>query len=492
MSKPVMQANGGSYTLQWADEQVHVTVDRIRENSSSGNTSGEITISHDLVGGHIHQARLGLTDTRARSSLVRQLNERVPGVDWYAIIEATCANILDHYRTGEPPVSLDIVGQREANEYRLYPFLLDNRASMLFSAGGVGKSTLATMFAVMIQGGVNVLGMTTEPGQVLYCDYESDEYDLRDRAAAICQGLGIEYTVPILYRYCHRPIADDIIELEHIVSEYNVQYIIIDSAGPACGGEPENADATINYFTKLRSLKIGSLTIAHTSKNGDDRKPFGSAFWENYSRTMWQVQKSQELGEDKLDVALFHRKVNNGKYLPPVGFSLAYGDGIINLSKVAVKDNPEFVKTMPNRERMHQALEQGAMTVQELHDELNIAIDTVRATLNRKPSPFVHIQQGADAGKWGIATPVWVTEPGGPTILPTAEGAESDESPLGSSSAVGNDSAGDSAGSTRPSGGPRESAEVPSQNDPATSHTQRLIQSFDVPSYSKEETRHGE
>lgn len=66
--------------------------------------------------------------------------------------------------------------------------------------------------------------------------------------------------------------------------------------------------------------------------------PFGSVFWWNNPRSIWQIQKAQEEGTDKLHVGLFHRKANNGPLERPIGFALEFDNKQIRIRSESPKD----------------------------------------------------------------------------------------------------------------------------------------------------------
>ena len=80
-------------------------------------------------------------------------------------------------------------------------------------------------------------------------------------------------------------------------------------------------------FYGLRQLEVTSLIVAHVSKNtaaGPVTTPYGSVFWSNLSRNVWQAQKEQGMGDDSIAVTLWHRKTNVGPLLRPVSLKITF------------------------------------------------------------------------------------------------------------------------------------------------------------------------
>jgi len=137
--KPTLRANAGIYDLAWADEKVAVRIDRLHENSSN-SVVGEIVVKTLLPGvaSHLHQAQLNLTSTSARRTLAKHLEERLPELDWRAIIEQACVLVLRAYREGEPVVELHDAPKREGPRHRVGPILIEGHPNLIFGAGGMG------------------------------------------------------------------------------------------------------------------------------------------------------------------------------------------------------------------------------------------------------------------------------------------------------------------------------------------------------------------
>ena len=117
--------------------------------------------------------------------------------------------------------------------------------------------------------------------------------------------------------------------------------VTADSLGPACGAEPESADAAIRTLNALRSITPAKLVIAHVSKVMADQRgaarPFGSVFVQNLPRNVWELRKGEdEETENILTVGLYHRKSNLGRLSSPFGLQFEFAEKTIQIRAAEV------------------------------------------------------------------------------------------------------------------------------------------------------------
>lgn len=397
MSKPKFEGGPGIYFYSWEDHGVSIRLDRIYEDTRH-NITCEVTVKH-LSGEHIHQARLNLSSSAAREKLGKMLKARLD-LDWYELLEVACVNTLDKYRAGEPVIRLDELPEGEKLRWRLEPILVDGYPNLIYGPGGIGKSLLAVYLGVLVSSPHSHNGLIPEPGNVLYLDWEFSDEETRDRADALLVGMmGVRGSY-IYYRFCFRPFGDDIEEIRKVVVENNIKLVVLDSAGPACGGQPESAEATLKMFTALRSLRgVTALILAHEAKNATEKSPFGSVYWTNLSRSVYQMRKVQDLESNVMNVSLLHKKANTGKLQKPLGFRFTFmDDGSITVAKADVRESPELVKGLPTKYQLVSVLRYGSMSVQAMMDETGLPKSTIAPALTRGEE-FVQLGNG----DWGLA-----------------------------------------------------------------------------------------
>jgi hypothetical protein len=395
---PTHTNSGGVHHLRWeGDSGVAVRMERLYEDSHYVVT-GEVTVR--AHGEHIHQARMNLTSTRSRAEVANACSKRVEGdsYDWTAIIEQTCVFILSKYREGDAAVNLATTELEAGDRTLIDPVLPKGHPTTIYGLGGLGKSLYALYLSVLVAAGASTDRLIATPGNVLYLDYEADKQETLRRYHDICSGLDIE-PPPLTYRFCYRSMADEVEIIQRLVSDLEISLVIIDSAGPACGGKPELAENAIHFFTALRSLHTTSLIIAHADKaTGGAKGPFGSVFFTNLSRSLWQVKKAQRMGADDLDFSIWHRKTNLGKLMRPIAYRISFTDGATKFNDIKVKDSEELSKDLPLVERIANLLSKGPLSASEIAEELAANQHTVSVTLSRKKNMFVLV----GGVRWGL------------------------------------------------------------------------------------------
>ena len=175
----------------------------------------------------------------------------------------------------------------------------------------------------------------------MYVDYEVDKQDMENRFIALCNGLGIE-PPDFFYRKQEVSMTRDQPRMAQLVAEHNIQFMIIDSAAMACGGEPESADVATRYWNALRTLGCTPLTIAHVSKTEASDKgtstPYGSVFWRNYARNAWEIKQGTVFKRLEKEFGLVQTKLNSGAGDDPRNFLFTFDDGKL-ATKVTVQES---------------------------------------------------------------------------------------------------------------------------------------------------------
>ena len=317
------------------------------------------------------------------------------------IIEEASINVLNLYRRGADVLDLSEWTSPKDSPvgYRLTPLLAEGLPNMIFGDGGVGKSMVALWLSTMVTEGMQE-PFECNPGNVLYLDWEMEAEETQGRLGRIAEGMGLPTPPRVFYRRCAGRLVDDVEWLAETVQSKGIDLVVVDSAVPACGGNPNEPESVQSLFYGLRQLEVTSLIVAHVSKSvaaGPQTSPFGSVFWSNLSRNVWQAQKEQEMGEDSMVVALWHRKTNVGPLLKPVTLKITFSPSF-SVERVAAGEYKTLASKLPLAERMAAALGNGAMSSSALAEAIDAKTGSVRVTLNRRDDLFLQL----DGNRWGL------------------------------------------------------------------------------------------
>lgn len=342
----------------------------------------------------LHMARVNLLASSTMNSLSKRLEQNSDLTPWTDILTFITGKTMEIVRRGEPVVPVGKKPDTLKLEYQLEPILEKGQPTTIYGSGGSAKSYLADYIAVLVQ--FNFAGMSWLPtaGNVLYLDWESSQEDHDRRVWAIKAGLGIDTEDTFLYRQCSQPLVSDIVSLQQLTSINEIDLVIIDSQMAATGYGTDPAQTSSQYYNALRSLQCTTLTIDHVSK--EDWKgvtssvgPYGSVVKYNRSRSQFEIKKSQDAGDDFLELSLTHRKHNEGRLLKPVGLRINFNESTtgdlesVTFNSCNVFDNPELSGTLPLTFLIKDLLRYGALTNKEIAEELGANEGSVKTTCNR-------------------------------------------------------------------------------------------------------------
>jgi hypothetical protein len=398
---------GGVYTVESPTHGVRVLFDRVSE--WRGGVKAEVTVLRD---GQelLPVADLNLKIPKAQQSLAVELQEACADIPWRALLREACALVLRRYRQGEPLVILDKHRPTVPLTYTVNPLVFAKKISVLFATGGMGKSTFALFLALCISTGAAIAGLRTLRGKVLYLDYEDDESVHTRRLQAIQAGHPELRDAQVAYQRCVEPLARlTPIILRHVLDQ-QITFVVVDSLLAATGGD-STSEATTKLFIALRTLNVSCLIIGHTPKNladGQEATIYGSVFNSNFSRSVWEVQKEQDVGEDGMLLALIHRKANLSRYHPPLGLKMTQNEdgSVIRFEPFDLAKAAALEQALPNASRIRNFLERdgGVYSAQEVSEGTGIKLSVTKFTLSKhKGEKWAMVGANKDA-KWTALT----------------------------------------------------------------------------------------
>ena len=367
MDRPDLVVEGTVYKFVFKDILIRVVVDRIREKS--GDTTGEVTVTSDMPGnsGHFHFARLNLLSTTTRASFARELKGREADIAWPQVLEFVCAMTLNRHRQGEPTIHVADMEAPVDKTFRLDPFYEDGQPAVLFGEGEMGKSYLAILQALLVVTGTKSCGMTPNQGGVWFLDYESDEETFWRRIDKLTSGLDIPTPEGLYYRKMLHPLTDDYEHLKKEVIAKNIQFLVIDSAALAVGGDTMDPGPTTSYFTALRSLGTASVTLAHVPKEDKGDRPYGSIMWHNAPRAVFRaIAADKQEGQLEWDMNVRNTKNNNNMRVSDKAFHFDFRERMLKVSNSSPMMVPD---SQSLKSKIYSSLQQGAKSPLEMTGE---------------------------------------------------------------------------------------------------------------------------
>ena len=408
MSEPQFKPIGNKYTFTWEDEKLEAEVARLHRHQDERLTCNlTFRTFHPQYKPHLLKTSFNLSSSRSRAEIKKHLATRYhEKVDWDAILEVLCLTTEAKFEEGEPVQKLWVDDSDiPAPEYLINPILLKGVPTLIFGEKGAHKSTLALFLMACLtlpwRDNPLGLGVPDHPIPTLLLDWEQEGGIVRYYAKRIRDAAGLA-AFPLLYRHCALPLTRDFDKIQSYIDQHNIEVIIIDSVGAACGGKLKDPDPALDFFTALRALKVTSLLLGQQSKDPEAKKstPFGSTYFQYYSRAIYELRKSKDSTDDEAILALFHQEGSNyTRHQPPLGFSMNYNGTGISIQPQTL-DLGEFIEKVKSQQLILDALKQGALSFSQILDTTGLPENTVRTTLTRlkKRNRVMNLERGL----WGL------------------------------------------------------------------------------------------
>jgi len=384
-----LKGSDTNFELRWkiGSHFVFAHVKGLKEHADQRVTARlDIRSTFPMGPEYLYQGQFNFLAPRSQTTLINMLSERLPVLErgsWEKLVTGMVHEVLKILDEGNPVVEIKPELAHQTG-WIINPLVPVSDPAVFFGLPGSGKSYLVQAIALAVSvGDRQDLFRVTSPRRVLYLDWETSQSELAHRLATLSRGLGIK--VPeFYYRRCARPLEGDVERIRTVILEKNIEFLVIDSLGPACGADLNAPEPAIGFFNALRSLGLPAVITAHAPKNGERKSIYGSVFFEALARTVYEVVRYPGENENSIYVGLYHRKSNLGKLQPPQAFLFRFLEDEVTCSEETVQDIPEAQSERPLRERIYELLtERGAMTVKDIAEVLNSSVDTVSRTLRR-------------------------------------------------------------------------------------------------------------
>jgi len=224
----------------------------------------------------------------------------------------------------------------EPQRWILTGALPEGHTTTVFGDGGQGKSYFAIYLGILAAaGGQSFFGLEfpEKPLNVLILDFELNADEQARRARRIAAGVNFpDIPKPLFYYSPTQGLLSLFPTLQGIISEKNIDLVIIDSLGPG-GVDGKETREVVAFFAGLRRLGVTTLALDHQSKllageKYDQKTPYGSAYKGNLSRSIFQLSKL-ESEPGRMTLGLRQTKSNFGPLLDTNTFDVVFEDGLI-------------------------------------------------------------------------------------------------------------------------------------------------------------------
>jgi hypothetical protein len=396
---------GDNITFRWIGYELIVDAEHFDSNGQAELTFWHDNLDHKKL---LLQTKANLLSPSNTSNLTKRLQSCDNGLGflpWNWVLTCITYKVLKNARQGE---KVEDIWPSEDDtlkpSYLLEPILYLNHPTVIFGDYGSLKSLFALVIGYVTQLPYpdNKLGLITakESTHCLYLDYEDDPSSFRRRWGAIQRGFGIEAPMPILYRRMTNALADSIESLQQIKKDKDIKLLIVDSLGPAARGNLNDPEPAIRYHEALRKLGITSLTLAHNSKDllTKKRTIFGSVFFTNLARSVWECKSEQETGEDEAIISLKHTKANLSKLYPPLGYKFTFTNNKITIAKTDLR-NTGLSGELPLSAQIKNLLRSNAMSIKDIATTLEANERSVKTIMYRLSGKGVTVKTG---DLWGL------------------------------------------------------------------------------------------
>lgn len=392
-------------TFRWASYELLVDAEHFNSDGQAELTFWNDTADYKKL---LLQKTAKLLSSSNTGALIKELRDADDGLrylPWNWILTCIGYKVLKTARQGEPVQDIwPAEDDGLAPAYLLEPLLYLNHPTVVFGDYGSLKSLFGLVVAYVLQLPYhdNNLGLITskESTHCLYSDYEDDPSSFRKRWGAVQRGFGIEATMPILYRRMTNTLADSMDSLQQIKKDKDIKLLIVDSLGPAARGNLNDPEPAIRYHEALRKLGITSLTLAHCSKDQLTRKRtiFGSVFFTNLARSVWECKADQEAGEDEAVISLKHHKANLSRLHPALGYKFTFTDRTISIAKADLRDTG-LSSELPLSLRIKDLLRGGAMPIKDIAGALEANEASIKTVIYRLAKKDITVKIGES---WGL------------------------------------------------------------------------------------------
>ena len=322
------------------DRNIYMRAERIRESSNLVKAEVSISVEQGGVKTLLNRGRISMLEDAPKIRLIDLLIEKGNAIGysdpedigfWGNVIDEGFYAIVDKFRQGNEATEMTNLSDASPRIFDIDPIITKGVANLIWAPGGSYKSYFGLLTCVMIDRGLEILGMKARKGKALFLDWEEEEAVFKSRLYSIQKSIP-EITNPetsgiIRKEMGSESLGDSLEELSKIIHEHNISYVLIDSVNPALSGAATDAHAIEDYNSALRDMQVTSLSLDHANRSGEKSGNWsihGSAFKYNRSRQVYEVKKARVPNSTISEFGLYHRKSNDSALASPRIFEVEF------------------------------------------------------------------------------------------------------------------------------------------------------------------------
>lgn len=394
---PVIEKFGDEVNISWPKLKVGMQFREFRKTPWA--LMSEVTVMSMIPGADyiLGPREIRIKNGRDMDELTRRLSHKVATVNnWEDLIEEGCRVAVQRYLSEEESRDFADLPNPGPPRFLIPAFLQADANNILAAARGSLKSYVALGIAVSVATGRIMAGGiidASDPGPVLYLDWEDTPDTQAARFAAVCRGFGFsELPRSIRYRRMRHSIFESATEIRREVDRYEARLVIVDSIGVASRGDINAADLAIKAMSECCSswAPATRLIIGHNPKTDrnsrpEDRSTIGSQFFESDARCVWQAQGDTADGSAVREVGLWNTKMSNAAKPHPIGLRITFEENpfTVYFDEADVSSNPELGRYTGIQAQVKTCIEQSGeeLTIAEIADETGLEKRQVQVAL---------------------------------------------------------------------------------------------------------------
>lgn len=312
-----------------------------------------------------------------------------------ALTDSYGSQIQEHDLTTEPT----------RPQFLLEPYLIENGGTILFAAGGSGKSYLVQAWGICIASDIAHI-WTVKQAPVLYINLERSKGEMEYREYHLVAALGLpSRRTGVEYLHMRgQGLSAALRRAEPWAKAHPGALIILDSVSRAGLGSLNDDEPAMQFIDMMGSLGATWVGIGHTSKASSDRIT-GSAHYENGADIAIKLSSEEKgtVGEFTLGLSLQITKVNSGRKTKPEHYAFEW-NGTGNLSDVRTASEVEFPDLFLERKvgRVERVIDYlkavGSATLAMISEATGLEPSEISRIANKPEGPFVRLpgmQNGA-------------------------------------------------------------------------------------------------